>query len=86
MGAKASACWPEVGLGNMGLIQGSVTQFLRGDLVRIPLLRDEKAQRVVWGVLESTVLGFPPVAYDAALKSGRKPRTIVYREWALKPA
>ncbi len=58
----------------------------RGDLVRIPLLSGDKAKRIVWDVLESSVLVCTPVAYDAALKSGQKPRTIEYREWALKPA
>ncbi len=58
----------------------------RGDPVFVTLLSGKTAKRVVWDVLESSVLVCTPVAYDAALKSGRKPRTIEYRKWALEPA
>ncbi len=58
----------------------------RGDPVLVTLLSGEKAKRVVWDVLESSVLVCTPVAYDAALKSGQKPRTVGYRKWALEPA
>ncbi len=58
----------------------------RGDPVLVTLLNGKQAKRVVWDVLESTALVCTPVAYDAALKSGQKPRTVEYREWALKPA
>ncbi len=58
----------------------------RGDPVLVTLLSGKQAERVVWEVLESSVLVCTPVAYDAALKSGRKPRYVAYREWALEPA
>ena len=56
-----------------------------GDTVRVSLTSGKSAKRVVWDTLDSSVFLCTPTAYDAALKSGRRPRTVEYREWAVKP-
>ena len=58
----------------------------RGDAVLVDLTSGKRAKMVVWVTLESTVLVFTPGGYEAALKSGRKPRTLEYREWAIELA
>ena len=58
----------------------------KGDVVRVDLTDGERVKMVVWVALESSVLVCTPRGYEAALKSGRKPRTIEYRDWALEPA
>ncbi len=58
----------------------------RGDAVLVDLTNGKRVKMVVWVTLESTVLLCTPGGYEAALKSGRKPRTLEYREWAVAPA
>jgi hypothetical protein len=57
--------------------------YRRGDQAYVMMPR---AKMVVWEVLDASVLVCTPGAYDAALKSGQKPRTVEYREWGLRPA
>ena len=58
----------------------------RGDAVLVKLLSGKAAKMVVWDVLESSVFVCTPRGYEAALKSGRKPRMVQYRHWAVEEA
>ena len=58
----------------------------KGDAVQVNLTSGKRVKMVVWVTLEFTVLVCTPGGYEAALKSGKKPRTVEYREWALEPA
>ena len=60
--------------------------YRRGDLVFVMLPTGTRVQMVVWDVLDSTVLVCTPGGYDAAQKSGYRPRTVEYRTWGIKPA
>ncbi len=55
----------------------------RGDVVEVNLTSGARVKRVVWMMLESSVLVCTPGGYDAALKSGKKPRMVEYRAWAV---
>ncbi len=58
----------------------------KGDVVQVNLTSGARVKRVVWEALESSVLVCTPGGYEAALKSGKKPRIVEYREWAVEPA
>ncbi len=58
--------------------------YRRGDAVYVMRPSGGTVRMVVWQVLESTVLVCTQNAYDAALLSGVKPRTVEYREWGLR--
>ncbi len=58
----------------------------KGDAVRVNLTTGESVEMVVWETVESSVHLCTPGGYEAALKSGKKPRMVEYRDWAVKPA
>ena len=69
----------------MGFNSG-VGKMQKGDIVEVDLTSGERVKMVVWTRRGASVLVCTPGGYEAALKSGRKPRMVEYREWALQPA
>ena len=58
----------------------------RGVAVRVMLPSGNHVTMRFWDTSGSNVLVCTPDAYEAAMKSGVKPRTIEYREWGVRIA
>ena len=57
----------------------------KGDPVRVYLINGQHVAMRVWAAPGPNVLLCKPEAFEAAKKSGRKPQTVEYREWAIEP-